>query len=34
MKTLNRFLIRLRNFVTGERGDARLLEEMEDYVAR
>ena len=34
MKTLNRFLIRLRNLVTGRRGDQRLLEELEDYVAR
>jgi hypothetical protein len=34
MKTLNRFLIRLRNLVTGRRGDQRLREELEDYVAR
>ena len=34
MKTLNRCLIRLRNFVTGRRGDQRLREELEDYVAR
>ena len=34
MKTLSRCLIRLRNFVTGRRGDQRLREELEDYVAR
>ena len=34
MKTLHRFLIRLRNLVTGRRTDQRLLEELEDYVAR
>lgn len=34
MRSLNRFLIRLRNLATGRRGDARLREEMEDYVAR
>ena len=34
MKTLNRCLIRLRNLVTGRRGDQRLREELEDYVAR
>jgi predicted permease len=34
MRSLHRFLIRLRNLVTGQRGDARLREEMEDYVAR
>ena len=34
MKTLNRFLIRLRNLVTGQRGDQRLREELEDHVAR
>src|ERR1700721_4603265 len=34
MKTLNRFLIRLRNLVTGRRGDQRLREELEDYGAR
>lgn len=34
MKTLRRFVTRLRNLVTGRRGDARLREEMEDYVAR
>ena len=30
MKTVNRFLIRLRNLVTGRRGDQRLREELED----
>jgi len=34
MKTLNRFLIRLSNLVTGRRGDQRLREELQDYVAR
>jgi putative ABC transport system permease protein len=34
MKTLSRCLVRLRNFVTGRRGDQRLREELEDYVAR
>ena len=34
MRSLHRFLIRFRNLVTGQRGDARLREEMEDYVAR
>ena len=34
MKTLNRFLIRLRNLVTGRRGDQRLREELEGYLAR
>ena len=34
MKTLNRFLIRLRNVVTGRHGDQRLREELEDYAAR
>jgi len=34
MRSLHRFLIRLRNLVTGQRGDARLREEMEDYVER
>src|SRR5580698_842674 len=34
MKTLNRFLIRLRNLVTGQSGDQRLREELEDHVAR
>jgi len=34
MRSLHRFLIRLRNLATGRRGDARLREEMEDYVAR
>lgn len=33
MKTLNRFLIRLRNLVTGRRGDPRLREELEVHVA-
>ena len=28
MKTVNRFLIRLRNLVTGRRGDQRLREEL------
>jgi hypothetical protein len=30
MKTLGRCLIRLRNVVTGRRGDPRLREELED----
>jgi putative ABC transport system permease protein len=34
VKTLNRCLIRLRNLVIGRRGDQRLREELEDYVAR
>jgi putative ABC transport system permease protein len=34
VKTLNRCLIRLRNFVTGQSGDQRLREELEDHVAR
>jgi putative ABC transport system permease protein len=34
MKTVSRCLIRLRNFVTGRRGEQRLREELEDYVAR
>lgn len=34
MKALRRFVTRLRNLVIGRRGDARLREEMEDYVAR
>ena len=34
MKTLSRCLIRLRNLVTGRRGDQRLREELEDYVVR
>lgn len=34
MKSLKRFVARLRNVVTGRLGDTRLLEEMEDYVAR
>ncbi|MGB6130586.1 MAG: ABC transporter permease [Acidobacteriaceae bacterium] len=33
MKTVSRCLIRLRNFVTGQRGDARLREEIEEHVA-
>jgi putative ABC transport system permease protein len=34
MRSLHRFLIRLRNLVTSRRGDQRLREELEDYVAR
>ncbi len=33
MKTLSRFLIRLRNLVTGRRGDQRLREELEEHAA-
>ncbi len=33
MRTLNRFLIRLRNLVTGRRGDQRLREELEEHAA-
>lgn len=33
MKILSRFLVRLRNFVTGWRGDARLREELEEHIA-
>lgn len=33
MKTLNRFVIRLRNLVTGRRSDQRLREELEEHAA-